>query len=117
MWKFNGLNRIYLRNRFILSDLEQRMMGFNIPSVLSYLSVSHSVVSDSFKPIDYSPSDSSVNGILQARILKRVAILYSKRSSQFRDQTPVSYITGLFFTIWAKIKCPKAALTTYHRLA
>ena len=45
----------------------EQMMGFKIPSVLSYLCVSHSVVSDSFNPTDYSPSDSSVHGILQGK--------------------------------------------------
>ena len=37
-------------------------------------SVSPSVMSDSCNPMDYSPPGSSVHGILQARILERVAI-------------------------------------------
>jgi len=37
--------------------------------------------------MDYSPSSSSVHGILQARILRWVAILSPRRSSRFRDQT------------------------------
>ena len=32
-------------------------------------------------------------GILQARVLEWVAILYSRRSSQPRDQTQVSYVS------------------------
>ena len=44
---------------------------------------------------------SSVHGILQARILERVAIPFSRGSSQPRDQTWVSCIAGRFFTIWA----------------
>ena len=47
--------------------------------------------------MDYSPSDTSVHGILQVRILEWVAILYF-RKSQPRDQTWVSYIAGGFFT-------------------
>ena len=35
----------------------------------------------------------SVHGILQARILERVAILFSRRSSQPRDQTQVSCVS------------------------
>ena len=35
-------------------------------------------------PLDCSPSGSSVHGILQARILEWVAILFSKVSSQPR---------------------------------
>ena len=50
-------------------------------------------------PIDCSPPVSSVHGILQARILERVAIPFSRGSSRCRDQTHISYITGRFFTI------------------
>ena len=37
-------------------------------------------------------------GILQATILKWVAMLSFKESSQARDQTQVSHIAGAFFT-------------------
>ena len=47
-----------------------------------------------------SPSCSSVHGILQARILEWVAIPFFKGSSQARNRTWVSHITGIFFTIW-----------------
>ena len=52
-------------------------------------------------PMDCSLPGSSVNGILQARILEWVATSSSRGSSWPRDRTPVSYITGRFFTIWA----------------
>ena len=52
-------------------------------------------------PMDCDPPGSSIHGILQARILEWVAIPFSRRSFQFRDQTQVSRITGRFFTIWA----------------
>ena len=52
-------------------------------------------------PMDYSPPDSSVHGILQARILELVAIPFSRGSSWPRDQTWVSCTAGGFFTIWA----------------
>ena len=38
-------------------------------------------------PKDHSSPSSSVHGILQARILEWVAILFSRESSQSRDQT------------------------------
>ena len=44
------------------------------------------------------PMDYRVHGILQARILDRVAFPFSKGSSQLRDQTQVSHIAGGFFT-------------------
>ena len=39
-----------------------------------------------------NPMDYTVHGILQARILEWVAISFSRRSSQPRDQTQVSRI-------------------------
>ena len=36
-------------------------------------------------PMGYNPAGSSVHGILQARILEWVAILFSRGSSQPRD--------------------------------
>ena len=49
-------------------------------------------------PMDCSPPGSSVHGILQARILKWVAFLFLRGSSQSRDRTWVSCIAGRFFT-------------------
>ena len=45
-------------------------------------------------PMDCSPPGSSVNGILQARILEWAAMPSSRRSSQPRDPTEVSHIAG-----------------------
>ena len=44
------------------------------------------------------PMDYTIHGILQARILEWVAVLFSRVSSKFRDQTQVSHIAGRFFT-------------------
>ena len=49
--------------------------------------------------------DYRVHGILQAIILDWVAILFSRGSSQLRDQSQVSRIAGWFFTSWAMICC------------
>ena len=45
--------------------------------------------------MDCSPPDSSVHGILRARILERVAIPFSGGSSQLRDQISISYVSWL----------------------
>ena len=50
---------------------------------------------------DCDPGDYTVHGILQARILEWVAFPFSRGSSQPRDRTQVSRITGRFFTSWA----------------
>ena len=50
-------------------------------------------------PMDCSLPGSSVHGIFQARILEWVAIPFSRRSSQPRNQTQVSCVAGRFFTV------------------
>ena len=50
-------------------------------------------------PVGCSPPGYPVHGILQARILKWVAMPSSRGSSQTRDRTQVSRTAGGFFTI------------------
>ena len=74
--------------------------------------------------MDCSPPDSSVHGILQARILEWVSVPSCRGASQLRDQTHVSCIsciTSGFFTSWAireahicDLMCIKAKLHTWH---
>ena len=54
------------------------------------------------------PKDYTVHGILQARILEWVAFPFSRGSSQPRDWTQVSRITGRFFTSWDTREVPVA---------
>ena len=48
-----------------------------------------------------TPWTNTVPGILQARILERVAFPFCRGSSQSRYRTQVSHIAGGFFTSWA----------------
>jgi len=57
-------------------------------------------------PMDYSPSGSCVHGILQARILERVFISFSRASSQPRGRIHISCIAGGFFTTKSPEKPP-----------
>ena len=52
-------------------------------------------------PMDDSPPGSSVHGISQARMLERVAISFSSRSSWRRDKTHVSCIFRRILYCWA----------------
>ena len=52
-------------------------------------------------PKDCSLLVSSVYGTVPARVLERVAMCSSRRSSQPRDWTQVSCIADGFFTVWA----------------
>ena len=61
--------------------------------------VSGSVISTLCDSMNCSPSNSSVHGILQARILEWVAIPFSKGSFSPRYLTQVSCIAGRFFSI------------------
>ena len=54
-----------------------------------------------FDPMDYSPPDSSVHGISQAKTLEWVAISYSGGSSWSRDQTHISCISRWVLYGWA----------------
>ena len=47
-----------------------------------------------------NPVDYTVPGILQARMLEWVALPFSRGSSQPRDRTHISRISGRFFTSW-----------------
>ena len=64
--------------------------------------------------MDYNPLGSSVQGILQERILEWVAIPFSRQSSQPRDWTHISYgscIICIFFTTeppGIERKCPRS---------
>ena len=70
-------------------------------------------------PMDCSPPGSSVHGILQAIILKWVALSFSRGSSQPRDQIQVSHTACRFFTIWAcvRVYTLKAMATHSNTLA
>ena len=58
---------------------------------LIYYAVAHQLYS-------YRQEAVAIHGILQARILERVAIPFSSGSSKSRDQTQVACIAGRFFT-------------------
>ena len=57
-------------------------------------------------PMDCSLSGSSVHGIFQVRVLKWIAISYSRGSSQPRNRTQVSRIAGRCFAVWAAREAP-----------
>ena len=65
-------------------------------------------------PMDCSPPDSSVHGILEAGVLEWVAIPISRVSSWPRDWARVSCIAGGFFTIWATRETHHSATFTPH---
>ena len=52
----------------------------------------------------------SVHGILQATILERVDIPFSRGSSRPRDWTWFSHIDGRFFTLWATKEAHKRSV-------
>ena len=58
--------------------------------------------------MDRSSPGSSVQGILKARMLQRVAIPFSRGPSQCRDWTWVSCIQA-FFTNWATMEVRKSS--------
>ena len=63
--------------------LQQNVLLYLYECVLTHVSHCPALCN----PMDCSPPDSSVHGILQARILEWVAIPFSRGSSQLKDQT------------------------------
>ena len=58
--------------------------------------------------------DYTVHGILQARILEKVAFPFSRESSQLRDRIQVSRIAGRFFTSWATREAQNLSVQFSH---
>ena len=84
----------YYKNNVQFLQLDNCVFSFNGKLVL--VTQSCLTLCD---PMDCSPPDSSVHGILQARIVRWIAISFSRGSSQPMDRTHVSYIscTGIGF--------------------
>ena len=64
-------------------------------------------------PMHYSVPGSSVHGILQERLLKWVAMLLSRdlpNPGIEPESLYVSYIAGIFFTIWATREAPHSIM-------
>ena len=85
---FKCLKFIWIKVKVICSQWFWNRFFFCCLVTISYLTP--------LRPMDCSPPGSSVSGISQAWILDRVAI--SRASSQPRDQTRISCISGGFFT-------------------
>ena len=109
-----GVSRIFSRTTVKLDDREVHYSS-NIyflyvcaKSLQSYLSLCDSM--------NCSLPHSSVHGILQARILEWVAILFSRGSSRPRDWIWVSCITGRFSTVWATREVHKHSMVDPNNL-
>ena len=88
---YHNLSSIYcLYNRFLMMTI---LISVKVKVFQSFLTLCN--------PMDCNPPDSSVHGILQARLLEWVAMPSSRGSSEPRNQTQVSLIAGGFFTVWA----------------
>ena len=93
-------------NLFDTWDLFHRRQFFHRPGgrgvVLGMIQAHYSDVKVAQScPTLWDPTGYTVHGILQAGILEWVACPFSGGSSQPRDWTRVSCITGRFFTNWA----------------
>ena len=98
-----GLKLFHVLLSFISSSFIEIWLTYNFVLISTYVLVAQSCPT-LCNLMDYSPQDSSVHGIFQARMLEWVAILFSRGSSLPRDRTWVSCIsciTGRSFTIWA----------------
>ena len=91
-----GLEGVVIWGMGPLTDPSLNLLVTNFQSVLCSVAQPSPAL---FDHMNCSPPGSSVHGILQARILERLSMPSSRRSSQPRDRTQVSRIAGRFFTI------------------
>ena len=88
-WKWKSLNHVQLfATPWTIQSMEFSRLTQNSVNYTYYF-------------VHHIPSTYIVHGILQARILEWVAFPFFRGSSQPRDQTQVSHISGRFFTSWA----------------
>ena len=87
-------NRLYNKVPIYDTVMNKLITWLTCPS--SSESENSSVCPTLCDPIDYI-----AHGILQVRILEWIAYLFSRGTSQPRNQTGVSCIAGVFFTSWA----------------
>ena len=95
-------SRINAQNHIIREMQMKTMMRYYlIPHTsiifLLFIKMKSESESQSYQTV-CDPMGYTAHGILQARILEWVAFLFSRGSSQPRDQTQVSRIAGEFFT-------------------
>ena len=87
--------------RNLVSTIYHLFTSFSFQCMISELLICYCSVTNLClilgNSMDSSPLGSSVHGISQARVLEWVAIYFSRGSSQPRDQTHVSCLTGKFF--------------------
>ena len=86
---------------YIMQTLKLTVMKFKISHIIWSINIFTQLCPTLCNPMNCSPSSSSLQGILQARILEWVVISFSRASSWPRDWNQVSFIASRFFTIWA----------------
>ena len=75
-------------------------------------------MSDSLRPMDHSPPDSSVHGILQGKILEWVAISSPRDYSWSRDQNHIPYVSCIGKQVlyhWCHPRSPSYMLDKSNR--
>ena len=101
------LKRACQMHRFSCSIVQKstNMLQITIKS-LPLLLFSHWVMPTLCDPMDCSPPNSSVHGILQVKILEWLAISFSRGSSYLRDRTCISCTSRQILHSWPTRKAP-----------
>ena len=99
----NKLKSLMENSKFVLTGFQKKRKKMNFSLFLAHIFESENEVAwlcpTLCGPMDFSLPGSSVHGILQARILKQVAVSFSRESSQSMGWTQVSHIAGRLFII------------------
>ena len=115
---FGMLNeRNFRRRKFVMEFKKLKTEGHKLKPSICHLKVKVSVAHlcpTLCDPMDCSSPGSSVHGLFHTKILEWVAISFFSGSSQPRNRTQVSCITGRFFTVsYQKSPCPSATYCPY----
>ena len=111
LWLDKQIVVLYIYHRILLSHKKKQWLNLRIIrlSVRNKTESEVKVKGAQLCPTLCDPTDYTVRGILQARILEWVTVPFSRGPSQPRDQTHVSCIAGRFLTSWATREAQESA--------
>ena len=98
IWKTQQWSQDWKRSVFIPIPKKGNAKECSNYRTIALISHASKVKVDQLCPTLCDPMNYTVHGILQARIQEWVAFPFSRGSSQPRDKTQISCITGKFFT-------------------
>ena len=99
-WIYFSVNCYFICFAQFLIELSHQCVRALLELLTSVCMLRRSVMSNTLQPMECNPPGFSVHSILQARLLERVAISFSRKSSQSRNGTSVSWFGRQILYQW-----------------